>query len=96
MKCKFLPVVHAATLPAPLPWNQGSDTAGCPSPHCPSAPAPPVGPPADAAPEGHPGTVKWATGSQTAHWSSPWPWSLGRYRGRVRCGVTQRDTLYFT
>ncbi len=92
----FLPVVPAATLPAPLQWNQGSDIAGYPSPRCPWAPALLAGPPEGGAPEGHPKKVKWVTGSQTARWSSPWPWSLGRWRGRVRCGMTWRNTLYFT
>lgn len=72
----FLPVVHEATLPPPLRWNRGSDIAGCPSPHYPWAPALPAGPRADEALEGPPGKVKWATGSQRARWSSPWPWSL--------------------
>lgn len=91
----FLPVVRAATPPVPLQWNQGSDIAGCPSPRCPWAPALPAGPPADAAPEGHPRKVMWATGSQTARWSNLWPWSLGRREGWVRCGMTQRNDLYF-
>lgn len=76
-----LPVFHATTLQDPLQWNQGSDIAGCPSPHCPLAQASPVGPLTDATPEGHPGKGKWATDSQTAHWSNPWPWSLGTRRG---------------
>lgn len=92
----FLPAVRAATLPIPLQWNQGSDISGCPSPRCPWAPALPAGPPADAAPEGHPRKVMWATGSQIARWSNPWPWSLGRRGGgRVWCWTTQRNDLYF-
>lgn len=35
LEMDFLPIVPAATLPALLQWNQGSDTAGCPSPRCP-------------------------------------------------------------
>lgn len=76
--------VRAATLPAPLRWNLGSDSAGCPAPRCPSAPARLWGPPAGEARGSRPGRETWATGSQTARWSNQWPWSLREQTEELR------------
>lgn len=87
-----LPGGRAATPPGRRLWNQGSDSGDSPAPPCPSSPGRLSGPPKDGELSSCPWKGRWATGSQTRHWSSPEPWSL-RSTTRGLAGPKKLPTL---
>lgn len=78
---RLSPGDHGATLQDCQLLSQGSGSEDFLSPPCPSAPGRSSGPPKGEEPASCPWKVRWATDSQTAHWSSPGTWSL---RGETR------------